>query len=289
MMSKIFMFLVVVLSIAIIARSFSYKIKSINVVRQLSMNSFFKFGSTSTRSQLTVIGANGKTGTKIVNLAAQKGLNVNAVTKNGYNATDIKVGKTKIKDVNADIKSDSNSDLIGALKCTKACFFAASASKTGGTPQQIDRDGLIKIAKLCIENEVPRLVIISSGAVSKPFSPVYLFLNLFGGIMKAKIEGENEVRKLYNSEAAKSKKLGYTIIRPGGLTQEPPKGLSAIELNQGDDRSGRISRWDVASIALECINSNSAACTTFECYDRDTSQPLANVGLNNILKKRSNA
>jgi hypothetical protein len=35
-------------------------------------------------------------------------------------------------------------------------------------------------------------------------------------------------------------KLSYTIIRPGGLTEEPPLGVSLVELNQGDDRSGRI-------------------------------------------------
>lgn len=56
-------------------------------------------------------------------------------------------------------------------------------------------------------------MIVSSGAVTKPFSPVYLFLNLFGGIMAAKIQGENEVRKLYKSDAAKG--LAYTVVRPG--------------------------------------------------------------------------
>lgn len=251
----------------------------------------FNFGSSSSKS-ITVIGANGKTGTKIVNLATQKGMKVNAVTKLGsYNDTDIKTNKKNINNIASDITLGSapSPDFIKALSNSKACFFAASASKTGGTPQQVDRDGLINIAKLCIQYKVPRLVIISSGAVSKPFSPVYLFLNLFGGIMKAKFEGETEVRKLYeSSDIARANKLGYTIIRPGGLTQEAPKGLKVIELNQGDDRSGRISRWDVAAIALECIEFPSASCTTFECYDGDTSQSLSNVGLNNILKKRSN-
>lgn len=248
----------------------------------------FNFGTSNSKS-ITVIGANGKTGTKIVNLAIQKSFKVNAVTKMGsYNDTGIKSNKKNINNVASDISSTPSPELIKALLNSKACFFAASASKTGGTPQQVDRDGVINIAKLCIEYKVPRLVIISSGAVSKPYSPVYLFLNLFGGIMKAKFEGENEVRKLYqSSDVAKANKLGYTIIRPGGLTQEAPKGLKVIELNQGDNRSGRISRWDVAAIALESIQFPSASCTTLECYDSDTAQPLANVGLNNILKKRS--
>ena len=103
--------------------------------------------------------------------------------------------------------------------------------------------------------------------------------------MKAKIEGENELRKLYNTDLAKENGCKYTVIRPGGLTEEPPKGVLALELNQGDNRSGRISRWDVASLAIQCIKYKDTENATFECYDRNTAQPLANVGVNNILKK----
>jgi nucleoside-diphosphate-sugar epimerase len=134
-----------------------------------------------------------------------------------------------------------SSSLASAIKDSSSVIFAASASKEGGNPNQVDKQGLVNVAKLCIANKVPRLVIVSSGAVTKPFSPVYLFLNLFGGIMKAKNEGESEVRRLYSSPEAKG--LGYTIVRPGGLTEDPPRGVQAIELNQGDDYSGRISRW----------------------------------------------
>ena len=73
-----------------------------------------------------------------------------------------------------------------------------------------------------------RLVIVSSGAVSKPLSPVYILLNLVGkGIMKAKIEGENEVRKMYAALGPDSE-LGYTIVRPGGLTEEEPLGVKVF-------------------------------------------------------------
>jgi nucleoside-diphosphate-sugar epimerase len=89
----------------------------------------------------------------------------------------------------------------------------------------VDKLGVINVAKACIDLKVKRLVIVSSGAVTKPLSPVYLLLNLVGkGIMKAKIDGENEVRRLYASLGPDSE-LGYTIIRPGGLTEEEPLGV----------------------------------------------------------------
>ena len=102
----------------------------------------------------------------------------------------------------------------------------------------MDKAGLVAVARACIAANVPRLVVVSSGSVSKPLSPVYVFLNLFGGIMRAKIEGEDAVRSLY----FKRDGLDYVVVRPGGLTEDEPRGVGAIELNQGDDKSGRISR-----------------------------------------------
>lgn len=38
-----------------------------------------------------------------------------------------------------------------------------------------------------------------------------------------------------------------------GLTLDPPRGVAAIELNQGDTKSGRIARSDVARVCVESI------------------------------------
>ena len=128
----------------------------------------------------------------------------------------------------------------------------------------------------------PRLVVVSSGSVTKPLSPVYVFLNFFGGIMRAKIEGEDALRALYFDRD----ECDYVIVRPGGLTEDEPKGVSDVELNQGDDKSGRISRADVAAI---CVEAAAAARTplasnaTFECYWADTAKSLEAVGLSNMM------
>jgi hypothetical protein len=45
----------------------------------------------------------------------------------------------------------------------------------------------------------------------------------------------------------------YTLCRPGGLTLDPALGVSELELNQGDDKSGRIARADVADICVNAI------------------------------------
>jgi uncharacterized protein YbjT (DUF2867 family) len=261
-----------------------YSLKGALISGAVTFSAAFAVSAASSGSKVTVVGANGRTGRKVVDAAIQKGYTAVAVTRQGkflYGGNN-----PKIINIAADItKQDSYDSLKSALRSSKACIFTASASKDGGSPNEVDRDGLVAVAKACIDCKVPRFVIVSSGGVSKPSSSVYLFLNIFGGIMKAKIEGEDEVRKLYADDRVKSSKLSYTIIRPGGLLEDDRKGLAAIELNQGDERSGRIARSDVADIAIESLESVDAEDTTFECYYADTSQPLSGVGISNILKK----
>jgi hypothetical protein len=77
------------------------------------------------------------------------------------------------------------------------------------------------------------MVLVSSGGVSKPTSAVYIFLNVAaGGIMDAKISGENGMRSLYAAAGLTERGVGYTVVRPGGLTKDEPRGVSAVELNQ---------------------------------------------------------
>ena len=54
---------------------------------------------------------------------------------------------------------------------------------------------------------------------------------------------------------------------------------------QGDDKSGRIARSDVAAICVEAIGSAAAFDTTFECYYAETAKGLDDV-MASIAKAR---
>ena len=245
---------------------------------------------------VVVIGANGKTGTECVKALASLSVPVIATSRSGVftageeslsfpstNSPTKTYFSTSICDVT---KSDT---ISSSIKGARAVIFAASASKQGGTPNQVDNEGLVSVAKACIAENVDRLVIVSSGAVTKPSSPVFLFLNLFGKIMEEKIKGEDAVRALYANLPASSSSPSYTIIRPGGLTEEESLGASALELNQGDTKSGRIARADVAKLCVQSVlNPKLTENTTFECYNKDTGAPLASVGVSNIMKAKTN-
>ena len=180
---------------------------------------------------------------------------------------------------------DSIANAIASTKNLGAVIFAASASASGSSPFSVDRDGVVNAANCCIAAGVPRLVVVSSGTVTRPDSAVFKLLNTIGhGIMDAKIQGEDIVRKVYSDPSVVERKLGYTIIRPGGLTTGMSLGPGALELNQGDSKSGRLSRADVAGLCINCLDASDTFDTTFECYETLTGKQIESVGISNILK-----
>ena len=233
-----------------------------------------------------VLGANGGTGLECVRYLQKKGRPCVAATRTGEFVGEANKLVTVAK---GDVSSLASLEPL-ITEQTGAVIFAASASrqadaKKTSNAKAVDNVGLVNCAKLCIEKSVPRLVVVSSGGVSKPSSAVYIFLNLAAnGIMDAKIAGEDAVRRLYAAPGLAEKNIGYTVVRPGGLLRDPGLGVSAVELNQGDTKSGRINRADVAAICIESLDSKAAFDTTFECYYKDTAK-----GLDDVMKSNAAA
>ena len=67
--------------------------------------------------------------------------------------------------------------------------------------------------------------------------------------------------------------MPYTIVRAGGLTDDPP-GKAGIELQQGDQGSGRIPRSDVAAVMIASLDNPDALRKTFEVVS-DAKAPVA--------------
>jgi len=236
-----------------------------------------------------VLGANGGTGRESVKAILNDGRPCIASTRSGEFEWDSEAIATPagLSSTSADVTSYESLSLAMSQQQLGAVIFAASASAKGGTAFAVDRDGVLAAAQACIANNVPRFIVVSSGTVTRPDSAVYKLLNVVGrGIMEAKIQGEDAVRELYANPDMIAKKLGYTVVRPGGLTTGPSLGAAALELNQGDNKSGRLSRADVAAICVQCLNSSDTFDATFECYELLTAKPVESVGLGNIMKSK---
>lgn len=234
---------------------------------------------------VAVIGASGYTGGDCVRSLVEKGVSVRAISRTPIPLENL---PTKlVTAVSADVTVPSS--LPAALRGVSSVIFSASARKrfqsTGSdsadvqTFEDVEHLGLINVAKTCIDNNVKRLVVISSSCVACQStggleSPVKVdkATGLSCAQCRSKRAGEDAVRELYAQ--ASNPNVGYTIVRAGYLTTGEKRGLSQLELNQGESKTGIISRADLAELLIASAASPDTRGTTFECYYRDTAQPI---------------
>ena len=90
---------------------------------------------------------------------------------------------------------------------------------------QVDNFGTVNLVEACRKAGVTRFVLVSSilvngAAMGQFLNPAYIVLNLLGLTLVAKLQAENHIRK---------SGINYTIVRPGGLTDQPPTGNIVME------------------------------------------------------------
>jgi nucleoside-diphosphate-sugar epimerase len=159
----------------------------------------------------------------------------------------------------------------------EAVVFAAAASAgwrvgaTTATPPHVDYRGLQNVAEACVRHRVPRLVVVSSALVTRPFHPIAILLNgLCGRILHWKRKGELAALE---AAAREGSGLAVTVIRPGGLTNKPAQGPIWMQVGQGDQVSGAISREDVARAAIEAIRHDKTKGVVFELVASKEERP----------------
>ena len=218
---------------------------------------------------IAVIGSGGRTGSLCVAACLKRGLAVKALSRSGSPPPGVDANSL-LSVAACDVRDPSTINVAGR----GAVIYAASGSKKGGSPHEVDNVGVVNAAKACVAAKVPRLVVISSTAVTRPQSLGYKFTDVYGKIMGEKKLGEDG---LYATYAGSD--LAYTIIRPGGL-EEPKEnivqGPGALEISQGDALAGIISRKDLAEVAVEAAALGSGPLlkdASFELYYTKGAQP----------------
>jgi uncharacterized protein YbjT (DUF2867 family) len=139
------------------------------------------------------------------------------------------------------------------------CATGTKSPLGGNSPEHVDYEGVRNLVEAARVAHVERFVLVSSIAVTKPDHP----LNAFGKVLTWKLKGEESLR---------SSGLAYTIVRPGGLTDEPG-GYHGLKIDQGDRIMGRISRADVAEVCIQALRQPATCNATFEVVETDGSLP----------------
>ncbi|TKA73573.1 hypothetical protein B0A55_07913 [Friedmanniomyces simplex] len=214
-------------------------------------------------------------------MLATDGHNVHSIIRNPDQKSEIEGlgGKPIIQS----IEEASVSELATTITKAQATTVIWSAGAGGGSPertQAVDNEGAIKSMDATAQAGVKRYIIVSAVDVrdreNKPEPEWYNHVDrqrsekvwsAIGVYMRAKLAAD---RSLVTENGRRE--LEYTIVRPGGLSDDAGKGKVAAGKVHLD---AMISRGDVASIVVECLKNDSTKGLAVDFVGGDT--PIADA------------
>jgi len=208
-------------------------------------------------SIVAIAGGHGQIARLLGELLVADGHEARGIIRNPDHAADLQaIGVTPIVH---DLERD-DPGLTDALMGADAAVFAAGAGPGSGAERKgtMDRDGAIRLIEACRQAGVSRYVIVSAMG-ARPGAP--RGEGAFAAYLEAKAAAD---------EALSASGLRYTIVRPGGLTDEPPHELVSVapELPRGS-----IPRADVARVLLGVLNEPATIGKAFDVVSGPT--PIA--------------
>ncbi|WP_282073748.1 SDR family oxidoreductase [Polaribacter atrinae] len=190
---------------------------------------------------ILVAGANGTTGKKIVNLLqASEYFNPIAMVRKESQKKQFE--DNSVTTILADLEGDVS---FTTENIDKIIFAAGSGGKK---VEAVDQEGAMKLIDAGKKTKVKKFVMLSSMGADNPESSEKL-----KDYLQAKQNADT-----YLTESA----LPYSIVRPGALTNE--KGKGKIEKSNKLNKSGEISRDDVAETLVYALYDAAAVNNTFE-------------------------
>jgi len=205
-----------------------------------------------------VAGATGQTGVLIVRQLQQQGYHVRALVRDPEKARG-QLGPD-VDYVQGDVKDAATVNAAAAGVQAVVSSLGARGKDGPDRPEMIDYHGVRNLVDAARAARVRQFVLISSRGVT---DKNHVLNRMFGNVLVWKLEGENYLR---------ASGLAYTIVRPGGLLNEPG-GKGEIVLEQGDKPVGGrglfIPREDVATLCVEALEHPEAKFRTFEVHRVD--------------------
>ena len=197
---------------------------------------------------VVVAGGHGKVGLRLLGLLAERGHRARGLVRNTEHVQ-------HLADVGAEAvvcDMEELDDLSGCCAGADAVVFAAGAGPGSGTERKrtVDYGAAVKL----MDAGVRRYVMVSAISAGRPD------------------DWSEPMRPYYEAKAGADERLmesglDYTIVRPGGLTDDP--GTGAVRVGTDLER-GSIPREDVAAVLLAVLETPSSIGKTFELVSGDT-------------------
>jgi uncharacterized protein YbjT (DUF2867 family) len=209
-------------------------------------------------STVAIAGGHGKIAMLLGRTLAGHGDTVRGLIRNPDQADDLH--GAGIEPVLCDLEGDG--DVAAAVRGADAVVFAAGAGPGSGDARKstMDLGGAVKLIDAAKAEGISRYLIVSSMGADKPPEDG---AEGFGAYLRAKFEAD---------EALRASGLDYTVVRPGGLTEDPGTGLVRIAEHTG---RGQIPRADVAAVLVACLDEPGTVGKSFDLISGDT--PIADA------------
>jgi uncharacterized protein YbjT (DUF2867 family) len=200
---------------------------------------------------VVVVGAHGKVARHLLRLLAERGDTTRGVIRNPDQSDDLR--ELGAEPVICDIERE---ELTDAVSGADAVVFAAGAGAGSGAERKrtVDYGGAVKLIEAAKANGISRYLMVSAIGANRP--------DTWSEEMKPYYQAKADA-----DQAVEASGLEYSIIRPGGLTDEPGTGL--IEAGTGVSR-GQIPREDVAATALAALDTPSTIGKAFDLVAGET-------------------
>ncbi len=200
-----------------------------------------------------VVGGHGKIGLRLLKLLADRGDTARGMIRNGEQAADLQ--QVGAEPVVCDI--EATDDISEQVAGSDAVVFAAGAGPGSGPERKrtVDLEGATKLIDACSTAGVSRYLIVSAMGVDRQ------------GDYPAEMEPYYAAKRDADA-AVRDSGLEYTIVRPGMLTDDPATGLIAV--GTPVDRSGAVTRDDVAATLVACLDANWTDRVSFDVLNGDT-------------------
>ena len=203
--------------------------------------------------RVVIAGGHGQIALRLERLLAERGDAPVGLIRNPEQAGDlIAVGAEPVV---ADLEHVSIASLAATLAGADAVVFAAGAGPGSGDDrkQTVDLGASVLLADAAQQAGVRRFVQVSSMGADRED----LGSDTFSIYLRAKAQAEADLR---------GRDLDWTILRPGGLINEPGTGKVALAAKTG---RGQVPREDVAAVLLALLDAPTTAGLTIELIGGD--------------------
>jgi uncharacterized protein YbjT (DUF2867 family) len=206
---------------------------------------------------VVIAGGHGQIALRTARLLATRGETVRSIVRNPDHVDD--VAEAGAEAVVFDLEERSGSELADVVAGADAVVFAAGAGPGSGPERKrtVDLGAAVKLLEAAQATGARRYLMVSSIGAGDPASGP----EAMRPYLEAKAEAD---------AALSASDLDWTIVRPGGLTDDPGTGLVWVG---ADERRASITRDDVAAVLAACLDEPRTVGKTFVLLQGET--PIA--------------